>query len=521
MMEYKNEDLDQMRPVPGQNVLPSLEPEELDQPEPQDLPSIRRDGLLSILTSDWIDKQIAELDQRTGDFDTSKKRKVVIKKLGDLKIPFEFYFVSEKFKPEGSKKRRTLHNYLMRSKGPFSDDFQMLCLMNFDGERMKSIDNNIDQYEMLHKEWNAARDTQVQILRVKTKSFAIVSPKEFLTVQVQTRKGPGRMYTLAQSIGFNNMDKEPSLHALRESLKSENLIYMSGSCLTDEGRAMFTRGDFDTSMGSMVLKPIFKSTFSKYYKYFFRSMVSFLFETRETPVVWFGEGSEEAERILAEQRRSLYDWVKAGTGKVKEDQWEALVCEFEKEGSSDSSSTTSDEEGGAKDEDEVVPKEDPVKVEEEVVEVEEEAPKVEEERPIVVEEEEPKVDEPVEVKEEEETEVVEEETIVEIEEAVPEKEKSCSSEGSKSSKSSKSCKSRKSCKSVESNKSNKSHKSHKSHKSNKSGKSNKSQKSNKSNRSKSSKKSNKSGGSHKSHNSRKSSHSHHSHHSKKSHKSDS
>ena len=87
-------------------------------------------------------------------------------------------------------------------------------------------------------------DPLSQDLTVRVFSF-----KEFLTVNVQTRRGPGQIYTLAQSIGFNNIDNEPSLRVRRESLKREDLICMSGSCLTDEGRANFTRGDFDTSVG--------------------------------------------------------------------------------------------------------------------------------------------------------------------------------------------------------------------------------------------------------------------------------
>lgn len=270
---------------------------------------------LSIFTQERVDRLTQTLISVIEQFEKSKKNTVVKKKLKSLKTPFELYFKLETIQSENSTKKRKLHIIYSRLKSLFTPAASMLYELNSDEAIMKKVDDNVQDYKILSTGFSEDRSLVIQVILMVTKKVLIVSSKSLLTVRVSRRVSDQEYVVVGESILRNGLAELENLKNLRESLENECEIHINGSRYAhlEDGYSCETmsKGDFNTSAGPMLLKPIFKKTFSKYYNNFVKEFVNFYLQPPAEHLIWFDEDPKKVEQIFLDQRRVfLEDWHK-------------------------------------------------------------------------------------------------------------------------------------------------------------------------------------------------------------------
>lgn len=262
---------------------------------------------LDVIDQAYIRQLVAKVDEHKAGFDLKKQNTILKKALKTMQTPFEIYFKQEKVVEESAAKPRRVHNLFAKMNTAFNAEASMLYELNTKEEMMKKIDSNTRSYEVLRTEHSEDGNTILQLVLMKTKKFLIVKSKSFLTMRVCQRVSDSEFTIVGESVLRNELSNQRQVKQVREEIENECEIFLTGSryggCEGDFTYTSFTRGDFKTSTGNAILKPIFKKTFNKYYNANLKGFIDFILSDHSgAELLWFGQNQEEVARILKDQR---------------------------------------------------------------------------------------------------------------------------------------------------------------------------------------------------------------------------
>jgi hypothetical protein len=270
--------------------------------------------LLSVISDSYIESLIEQLNEIMNNFEMSRKTKILKKKLKTFESPFELYFMQENYQPDPTIKKRKLHNMFARTNTLFSPSMSLLYELNTGEALMKKIDGNLKDYKVIRSDKSKDSNTIIQILHMTTKKFLIVKSKFFLTMRIFRRVSNDEYVIVGESVLRNDLSLESDLKKLRNEASNECEIFMTGSKYGNIGDDFtccnLTRGDFKTSTGSAILKPIFKKTFNKYYNSNLKELVEFTLQDHDLEsLIWFDDDKKVIEKIIMKQRKVLLDFM--------------------------------------------------------------------------------------------------------------------------------------------------------------------------------------------------------------------
>ena len=305
--EYRNEDLkkyeDLQDSIDKQEEIPPVRLDELSNSED---PS---KSLLEILTEERVQQLIADFNDREANFDTSKKTKVKKKELKTFKTPFEFYFKRETEKDENDKKFY-IFNMLFKVKGVFNDEASSLFEMNMTEDKIQRIDSDIKSFKVLRTEVSEDQNTVIVVIQMQTKKIAMIDGKDMLTCVVFRRTASGNYWVVAESLSRNNLGNLEAFERVREGFKNESEIFLRGTRFGpmngEDGVKMVNRGNFNTSVGPIILKPVLGKKFPGFFNKQIKEKVNFfLTEHAMEDLVWFSSDAQEKQSIFDNQRKSF------------------------------------------------------------------------------------------------------------------------------------------------------------------------------------------------------------------------
>lgn len=288
--------------------------EDLSQEETQDQIERALRKILDVIPESHIQSMISNLNQVMSDFEMTKKNTILNKVLKTLDTPFEMYFKQENYKASETAKKQRIHNMLYRIRTIFTPAASMLYELNTSEELMRRLDGNMKDYRTVRFERSADSNTIVQVSHVTTKKFLIIKSKSFLTMRVYRRISDDEFIAVGESVLRNQLADEPDMKEIRDEAQEECEILLSGTKYggieEDFTCYNFTRGDFRTTTGNMILKPIFKKTFNTYHNKNLVEFMNFILEDHNpADLVWFDQDPKAVSEILAEQRQIMLDML--------------------------------------------------------------------------------------------------------------------------------------------------------------------------------------------------------------------
>ena len=267
--------------------------------------------LLQALPESYIQSLIKDLNEKMNNFEIIKKNKILKKNLKALDTPFELYFKQESIQETETSKKRRIHNLFARMASILTPQASMIYDMNSKEELMTKIDDNLQEYKVIRSDRSEDSNTIIQIILMTTKKFLIVKSKSFLTMRIYRRLSESEYVIVGESILRNDLNKQSDLKKIRSEMFNECEVFLTGSKYGNiEGgfsNCNFTRGDFKTSTGNMILKPIFKKTFNTYNTTNIKEFVNFILKDHQK-LIWFDQDEEEIKKVLNAQRQVLLDY---------------------------------------------------------------------------------------------------------------------------------------------------------------------------------------------------------------------
>ena len=325
--EYQNEDLKKFKDLQEknnqiENEIPPVKLDELSVNEEENM------SLIELLTEERIQEMIRECNERGDNFDVKKKNRVKNKPLKTLKTPFEFFFKKDVEKDENDKKQH-IFNMLFKIKSVMTPAANVMYEMNATEESVQKIDGDISKFDMLRHEMGSDGNTVLQVVKIKTKKIAIIEGKDFLTVVVFRRTEEGNFWIVNESVMRNNLNSLSSMSKLRDEMKNECEIIIRGVRVGpvngENGSMIVNRGNFNTSVGAMILKPVLGKKFPKFYnKQLIEKINFFLSEPDLTQVKWFTDSNEEKRKVFDAQRIALLQVLEENSESLKEEWIESL-----------------------------------------------------------------------------------------------------------------------------------------------------------------------------------------------------
>jgi hypothetical protein len=312
--EYTNEEIQRhLRTSKIQKKPPVILDSDLSDIDTKTEKKVKLSPLLQIITDSYIESLIEKLNDTMNNFEVSKKTKIIKKNLKTMDSPFELYFKQENYQPDPEIKKRRLHNMFARIKTIFPPSISMLYELNTSEELMKEIDNNMKDYKVIRSDKSKDSNTIIQILLMTTKKFLIVQSKCFLTMRVFRRISDNEYVVVGESVLRNDLSHQQDVKNIRKEASNECEIFLTGSKYGgmegDYSCCNLTRGDFQTTTGNVILKPIFKKTFNKYYNKNLIELINFILRDQDIKeLVWFGD-EEDVRRVINEARRVLLDFM--------------------------------------------------------------------------------------------------------------------------------------------------------------------------------------------------------------------
>ena len=270
--------------------------------------------LLETISESYIQTLINNLNEKMNSFETTKKNKILKKTLKAMDTPFEMYFKQESIIDEETNKKRRIHNLLAKISSIFTPESSMLYELNSNEELMTRIDNNLKDYKVIRTDKSEDSNTIIQVLLMTTKKFLIVQSKSFLTMRIYRRINESEYVIVGESILRNDLKNQSDFKKIRNEISNECEILLNGSKYSDLGEGYscfnYTQGDFKTSTGNMILKPIFKKTFNKYYTTNIKEFVNFILDDHDVnDLIWFDQDEESIQKILNTARKILLDYM--------------------------------------------------------------------------------------------------------------------------------------------------------------------------------------------------------------------
>ena len=326
--EYQNEDMKKFKEMQDQNKnvgddIPPVKLDELLNNEEEENIS-----LIELLTEQRIQEMMDESDDRADNFDTVKKNRVKNKPLKTFKTPFEFFFKKDIEKDENDKKQH-IFNMLFKIKSVMTPEASVMYEMNATEERVKNVDEDINEFKILRNEIGSDGNTVLQVLKLKTKKIAIIEGKSFLTVVVFRKNNDGNYWILSESVMRNNLNTLASMTKIRDEMKNECEIIIrgvrDGPINEGNGSLIVNRGNFNSSVGAMILKPVLGKKFPKFYNKQLNEKINFfLSEPDMSEITWFTENNEDKRKVFDAQRLALLELLDNEPDLFKEEWVESL-----------------------------------------------------------------------------------------------------------------------------------------------------------------------------------------------------
>jgi hypothetical protein len=269
-----------------------------------------------VLSKEYIESLLLEFGRICEGFELSKKNTVVKKKLASLKTPFELYFKAETLQEEGEGglKKRKLHNLFSKMESVFTPEASILYELNSTEKLMKKVDDNLKEYKVIQTQRSEDGSMILQLVLMVTKRVLIVQSKSFLTIRICKKMSDEKYIVVGESVLRNGLRDVEEVKKIQKKMVNECEIFLNGTRYTETEKGCMSetlsKGDFKTKTGAVVLKPIFKKSFSKYYNNYVKEFVNFVIrgghDDKKT-LIWFEQRDEEICRIFERQRKILLE----------------------------------------------------------------------------------------------------------------------------------------------------------------------------------------------------------------------
>lgn len=217
-------------------------------------------------------------------------------------------YSSEKIKVYFSVEKDLEHEYntntqFAEAPYPFSADFHTLAELNNSEDVVKSIDDNVDTYEVFDLWQNG--DCLIVVTKIKTVKILTIQPREIIVVKVYQRKGKNQVESAYKSLSHTGLVRSVKYKTLLDLSNNLAIVYFGYSKVEAQKSFNLTKINALTSVGKMIIKPTVKKSARKHCENGVTEAAKFMMLCDISNLKWFNQDLEEVREILLENIETL------------------------------------------------------------------------------------------------------------------------------------------------------------------------------------------------------------------------